>query len=322
MDFIQDILDIIAPILSIFLFPIILPLIIFHNIIKFISNSFFKKANLAGKVVLITGASSGIGEQLAYEYARKGARLVLVVRREERLFQVSEKARRLGSPEVLVACADVSKRKDCKECVAKAISHFGILDHLVNNAGIHNPVSTFEDITDFDSFMPMMNINFWGTIYLTRYAIPYLKKNKGKIIAVASSGAWLPIPGISMYSATKGAMISFYEVLRSEIGSDVQVTIVAPGLVNSEMTMAEEFIKKVNMVRSPVESAERCAKSIIRRACYGEKFVLEPAWMRTVYFWNQLCPELTQWIENWILQTQSWSSQSGSSSMNHGLKVE
>ncbi|KAF8390678.1 hypothetical protein HHK36_025205 [Tetracentron sinense] len=111
--------------------------------------------NVAGKVVLITGASSGIGEHLAYEYARRGACLVLVARRETRLREVAERACGFGSPEVVVVRADVSKVDDCRRFVDETVNHFGRLDHLLNNAGVAS-VCKFEDATDITKLVPVM----------------------------------------------------------------------------------------------------------------------------------------------------------------------
>ncbi|KAK3033368.1 hypothetical protein RJ639_034418 [Escallonia herrerae] len=152
--------------------------------------------DMTGKVVLITGASSGIGEHLAYEYAKKGACLVLVARRESRLREVAERARKLGSSDVLLVCADVSDINECKRFVDETINHFGRLDHLVNNAGIG---STYSYSTDVTKYAPVMDINFWGSVYPTYFAIPHLKKGKGKIVVNSSAAAMLQPPKSGFY---------------------------------------------------------------------------------------------------------------------------
>ncbi|MFS7910133.1 putative 11-beta-hydroxysteroid dehydrogenase [Helianthus anomalus] len=124
MDLIHKFLNILLPIASIFLFIFILPLLSVYRLLRFCIRSVFPE-NLAGKVVLITGASAGIGEHLAYEYAKHGARLALVARKEKLLGVVAEKAKELGSPDAIVIKADVSKLEDCKRFVDETINHFG-----------------------------------------------------------------------------------------------------------------------------------------------------------------------------------------------------
>ncbi|XP_047309538.1 11-beta-hydroxysteroid dehydrogenase-like 4A [Impatiens glandulifera] len=295
MDLIQDLMDIFVPVLFFIILPILLPFLVIYKVLNFISG-FLLKENLAGKVVIVTGASSGIGEELAYEYARKGSRLVLVGRRENLLRKVEEKSRLLGSPNVHVVRADVSKLEDCERLIRETIDIFGRLDHLVNNAGILQ-ASLFEDCNNLETLTSLMDVNFWGSAYCTYFAIPHLRKNKGKIIVNASCAGWIPTPTLSIYGATKGAMISFYEALRAEIGSDIGITIMTPGHVTSEMTTSEQFCTNVKTMAasSPPESGERCAKAIVRRVCRGDRFVFEPAWIRWAFYLNLIFPQLIEW---------------------------
>ncbi|KAJ9709908.1 hypothetical protein PVL29_001407 [Vitis rotundifolia] len=176
----------------------ILPLLFLFRLI-FSFFQFFSQENMAGKVVLITGASSGIGEQMAYEYAKKGACLVIVARRKKKLEEVAAQARELGSPDVVVVCGDVSNINECKQFIDEAIHHFGRLDHLVNNAGVTGGYP-FEEITDITKFALLMDVNFWGTVYPTYFAIPHLRKTKGKIFVNSSSCAFLQPPRLSFYN--------------------------------------------------------------------------------------------------------------------------
>ncbi|XP_059633495.1 11-beta-hydroxysteroid dehydrogenase 1A-like isoform X2 [Cornus florida] len=178
---------------------IILPPVFIFNFIRTILQYYISPENMNGKVVLITGATSGIGEQMAYQYAKRGASLVIVGRNAHHLPKVAETARGLGSPDVLEVCADVSIVEDCKRFVDEAIKHFGRLDHLVNNAGIAS-VSPIEDVTDFTNFTRVMDINFWGYVYPTHFAIPHLKKSKGKILAISSVAALVHPPTMGIYS--------------------------------------------------------------------------------------------------------------------------
>uniref|UniRef100_A0A7N2M950 Uncharacterized protein n=1 Tax=Quercus lobata TaxID=97700 RepID=A0A7N2M950_QUELO len=204
-------MDLLHKFLNIVLLPLTLIVLLFFMppflILKFLwslKRSVYSE-NVSGKVILITGASSGIGEHVAYEYAKRGARLALVARREDRLQAVADKARKLGSPEVVVVRADVSKVEECERIVNETVNHFG---HL----------------------------------HSTHYAVPHLRKSKGKIVVIASAAQWFTTPGLSFYNASKAAQVSFFETLRTEFGQDIGITIVTPGVIESEMT--QEFLPK------------------------------------------------------------------------------
>lgn len=129
----------------------------------------FRKENLRGKVVLITGASSGIGEELAYQYAKKGACLALLARRKRALEGVAAAARERGAPDVLVLPADVSDADESRRAVEETVAHFGKLNHhLVANAGIWS-TCFFDEVTNITAFTKVMDVNFWGSVYPTYY---------------------------------------------------------------------------------------------------------------------------------------------------------
>ncbi|XP_022137234.1 11-beta-hydroxysteroid dehydrogenase 1B-like, partial [Momordica charantia] len=245
MDLMNNFLNILLSRISLTAFFVILPAYLIFKFLSYIIKSIFSE-DVDGKVVLITGASSGIGEHLAYEYAKRGAYLALVARRENRLREVAHVAELLGSPYALVIKADVSKIEDCKRCIDTTIAHFGRLDHLVNNAGITS-INLFEEYDDVRNMASVMDINFWGTVYCTYNAIPHLKRSRGRIIGIASSAEWLPAPRLSFYSASKAAVASFYETLRTEIAKEVGITIVTPGLTESEVTQGK-FISKTGQM--------------------------------------------------------------------------
>ncbi|KAL4330045.1 hypothetical protein AHAS_Ahas13G0360800 [Arachis hypogaea] len=304
------ILNILVPPTCIALLLFILPPYLLFKIIYYVLRSLLKE-NVAGKVILITGASSGIGEHIAYEYGRRGARLALVARRENRLKEVAQRAMALGSPHVITIPADVSILKDCQRFVDCTVNRFGRLDHLVNNAGVV-PVCLFEHATDISNFAPAMDINLWGSAYATYFSIPYLRKSRGKIIAIASSAGWLPTPRMIFYNASKAAVISLYESLRTELGKDIGITIVTPGLVESEMTQGKFLSKDGQMVLDqemrdvlvslmPIRSVTEAAKSIVNSACRGDPYLTEPAWIRTTLYLQIFCPQLLEYLSRWTL---------------------
>ncbi|XP_018469458.2 11-beta-hydroxysteroid dehydrogenase-like 3 isoform X2 [Raphanus sativus] len=143
MNILHTSLDILLPLVAILFFFLFYPFYLLIKLVIFLYKQFLSE-NVAGKVVLITGASSGIGEHVAYEYAKKGAYLALVARREDRLEIVAETSRQLGSDDVIIIPGDVAKVEDCKKFIDETIRHFGKLDHPINNAGVVQTV-VFED---------------------------------------------------------------------------------------------------------------------------------------------------------------------------------
>ncbi|KAL3571300.1 hypothetical protein D5086_028549 [Populus alba] len=293
MDLIHKVLNIVLPPITLILLLLLLPSFIVSKFISRIKRS-INSEMVAGKVVLITGASSGIGEYLAYEYARRGACLALAARRQERLRAVADKARALGSPDVIVIPTDISKVEDSERFINEAVNHFGKLDHLVNNAGVIQ-IDMFEDCKQISDFATLTNTNFWGSVYTTHFAIPHLRKSKGRIVGISSIAGWCSVPRMSFYCASKAAITSFYETLRAEFGSDIGITIVTPGVVESEMSQGD-FLSKAQLEFVPVESTERCAKAIVDSACRGDGYLIEPSWARMSFLLKVLCPEVLEWL--------------------------
>ncbi|KAI3467752.1 hypothetical protein Pfo_024415 [Paulownia fortunei] len=283
---------------------IMLPPLFFFKIIYNIFRYRAKESSMRGKVVLITGASSGIGEYMAYEYAKKEAFLAIVARREDRLQKVAERAHELGSPDVVTICADVSNFNDCRRFVDETVNHFGRLDHLVNNAGIGS-IYLVNEGTEITKFAPVMDINFWGSVYPTYFAIPHLKKTKGKIVVNSSAAACISTPSLGFYGASKSALISFYDSLRVELAPEITITIVTLGHVESELTLGKQMSKEGLMQHNqtvkdvvfegyPVMSTEPCAKAIVNGACRGDRYITEPQWYRVLFVLNFFFPELVQ----------------------------
>ncbi|XP_031247729.1 11-beta-hydroxysteroid dehydrogenase-like 4A [Pistacia vera] len=289
MELFHKLMNILLPPIAFVALLFLLPPYLVFKVLHCIKRHIFSE-NVAGKVVVITGAASGIGEQMAYEYAKRGANLVLVDLKP--LGSVVERARHLGSRDVVAVSADVSVIQDCKRFVDIAINHFGRLDHLVNNAGVARG-RLFKNVHCISDFTPTMDINFWGTVYDTHFAIPHLRKSKGKIIVIASTCGWYPIPRLSFYNASKAAIISFYETLRTEIGWEIGITIVTPGLIRSEMTLDQAFAQGLGFI--PTETKEECAKAIVKSACRGDKYLVEPSWVRVLFLFKAVCPEVIEY---------------------------
>jgi short-subunit dehydrogenase len=185
------------------------------------------------KVVIVTGASSGIGEAIARKFALKGSKVVLAARSESRLSQIAREIRNLGG-EAFFVKTDVSIESECKNLIDKTIEKYGTLNILVNNAGL-SMRATFPDV-DLGVLHKLMDVNFWGTVYCTKYALPYLIERKGSLVGVSSVAGFHGLPGRTGYSASKFAMHGFLETIRIEnLKKGLHVMIIAPGFTTTEI---------------------------------------------------------------------------------------
>jgi dehydrogenase/reductase SDR family protein 7B len=185
------------------------------------------------KVVIITGASSGIGKALAEKFAELHANLVLAARNANALEMLAEELqdRKIN---LLIVKTDVSKESDCKELIDRTMKRFGRIDILINNAGI-SMRALFEN-TDLTVIKQLMDVNFWGTVYCTKYALPYLLREKGSVVGVSSIAGYKGLPGRSGYSASKFAIQGFLEALRIEnMTRGLHVLIACPGFTASNI---------------------------------------------------------------------------------------
>jgi NAD(P)-dependent dehydrogenase (short-subunit alcohol dehydrogenase family) len=191
------------------------------------------------KIHVITGASDGIGAELARQIARRHrgeAALVLAARGHDKLADVAAQCEALGAP-TLVVPTDVSREADCRALIESAARHFGGIDCLVNNAGV-SAHALFEEVKaeDLHWYQDLMTINFWGSVWCTHAALPHLKAVRGQIVAVSSLAGLVGVPGRTAYSASKFAMGGFFEALRTELKSaGVAVTVAYPGVVATDI---------------------------------------------------------------------------------------
>ncbi|XP_047327824.1 11-beta-hydroxysteroid dehydrogenase B [Impatiens glandulifera] len=304
MDLLNSVLDLAVPPVSLVLLAFAWPALSFINSCEWIYGVFFAE-NMEDKVVIITGASSGIGEQIAYEYAKRKANLVLVARRLNRLTGISENAREFGAKNVMIFAADVIKEEDCRRFVTETVNFFGHVDHLVNTASLGHTFY-FEEANDSSVFPIIMDINFWGNVYPTYAALPYLRESNGRIVVNASVESWLPLPRMSLYSAAKAALVNFYETLRFEVKDDVGITVASHGWIGSEMSGGKFMLedgaemqwkeeREVHVSGGPVKEF---AKLIVKGACRGNSHVRYPSWYDTFLLYRFFAPK----ILNWTLQ--------------------
>ncbi|MBV8031681.1 MAG: SDR family oxidoreductase [Betaproteobacteria bacterium] len=187
-------------------------------------------AAFAGKSILITGASDGIGAELARQLAGPGIDLVLAARNTEKLQETEKQCEARGAKALAIRC-DVGVEADCRALVDRAVSAFGRIDILVNNAGVSGH-AYLEEVEDFAWYEAMMRVNFFGTLWCTRYALPHLRRRQGLVVGISSLAGKVGIPGRTAYSPSKFAQAGFLEALRVELmGSGVDVTVVYPGIV-------------------------------------------------------------------------------------------
>jgi NAD(P)-dependent dehydrogenase (short-subunit alcohol dehydrogenase family) len=184
------------------------------------------------KTHVITGASSGIGEALALAYASRGDNVVLAARNRERIEQVAAECERVGGGSLAVP-TDVTDPAQCRALIEKAVSRFGAVDVLVNNAGI-SMWARFEEVTDLTLFERIMRVNYLGGVYATHAALPHLKRSRGLIVAISSLTGKTGVPTRTGYAASKHAMQGFFDSLRIELlGTGVDVLVASPGFVRT-----------------------------------------------------------------------------------------
>jgi short-subunit dehydrogenase len=183
------------------------------------SNPYFEN------VVVLTGASSGIGRELALQLADQGALLALASRNVEQLQEVEKLCRQRGGT-ALVVPTDVGEQSQCRNLVEQTLNEFGRIDTLINNAGI-SMHARFDEILDVCLIEKIMRVNFLGSVYCTYFALPHIKQSKGRLVGVSSYGGKFPSPMASGYGASKHAMAGFFDSLRIELeDTGVSVTMV------------------------------------------------------------------------------------------------
>jgi len=217
------------------------------------------------KVVVITGASSGIGRALAREFASKGARLSLGARRTELLEELRNE---LPGTEIFIQKTDVSLEEDCKNLIESTYNHFGQIDVLINNAGI-SMRALFEEV-DLKVIKQLMDVNFYGTVYCSKYALPHLLKTKGSLVGVISIAGFVGLPGRSGYSASKFAIRGFLDTVRIEnLKKGLHVLVAAPGFTASEVRKVALTSNGLQQGETPrneenMMTAEECAMHIVK----------------------------------------------------------
>lgn len=258
-------------------------------------DSYFKD-----KVVVITGASSGIGRAAAIMFASYGARLVLAARSIEKLMALADE---ITSDRYSVLCVktDVSVEEDCRKMIEEAVERFGRIDILINNAGISMRASF--DTVELSVLKRLMDVNFWGTVYCTKYALPWLKKSHGSVVGVISVAGYAGLPGRTGYSTSKFAIRGFLETLRMEhLDDDIHVMVFAPGYTASNVRNAALLADGTPQGSTPKdESKLMSAEKVAEKLAYGlyrrkREMILTALGYWDVFFYKRF-PRLMDWIQ-------------------------
>ena len=249
-----------------------------------------------GKVVIITGASSGIGKACAVEFAKRGANLVLAARQYVTLCEITAELEKSHNIKALAVQADVSKQEDCEQLIKQAVATFGQIDILINNAGL-SMRALFQEV-DLMVLKNLMDVNFWGTVYCSKYALSEILKTKGSIIGVSSIAGYRGLPGRTGYSASKFAMNGFMESLRTELlKTGVHVMVACPGFTTSNIRVAAlaedgQSHGETSMDEGKMMSAEEVAK-IMADGIVNRKRTLVIGGQGKLTVWlNKLLPAL------------------------------
>lgn len=189
------------------------------------------------KVVWITGASSGLGKYMAFEFARHGAQLAISARRKDKLEEVLKEVERLGGKGHIVLC-DVMEEEQIQLAVQKIVTHYGKIDVVVANAGF----GVYGKIEELDSmeWSRQFQINVTGLALTAKWSLPHLRKSKGILALIGSVAAYLPSPQTGAYGASKAAVRSIGQTLQVELkGTGVSCTVIHPGFVDSDITKVD-----------------------------------------------------------------------------------
>ncbi len=230
------------------------------------------------KVLIITGASEGIGRALALALAPQKPKLVLAARNEQRLKELAVECERAGASTRVVP-TDITEAQACQGLIRQTVETFGGIDVLVNNAGM-SMWTAFEEVTDLSIFEQLMRVNYLSGVYCTKYALPYLKKSKGRVVGIASVAGLTGVPTRTGYAASKHAMIGFFESLRIELAEDgVTVTIIAPDYVQSKIHERSFGADGEAIAKNPINhdtflTADACAAMIVKAMVARQRLLL------------------------------------------------
>ena len=262
---------------------------------------------LKDKTVVITGASSGIGEAMACEYAAAGARVVLGARNGEKLEALCDRIEAVGGQAAWRA-TDVTKEEDCRLLIDTAVERFGGVDVMICNAGI-SMRALFDDL-DLNVLRRLMDVNFWGTVYCTKYALPWLQKSRGSLVGISSVAGIHGLPGRTGYSASKFAMTGFLETIRIEnLKKGLHVMVACPGFTASNVRFSALTAdgsqqgatpRKEEKMMTPEQVAHIVERGIARR----KRLCLMEIEGRATHFVKKFAPALVDRLFYYVMSKE------------------
>jgi short-subunit dehydrogenase len=259
------------------------------------------------QVVILTGASEGIGRALAVQIAEAGLKIVVGGRNAERLNDLKKELESKGAACTVVA-GDLSDRAICQSIVEIAVKTYGRIDTLINNAGI-TMWANFEDTTDPGLIEHVMRVNFLSAANCTHYALPHLIKSKGRIAAVASIAGIIGVPGHAIYGASKHAMMGFFNSLRVELKpKGVSVTMIAPDFVKTEIHVRGLDAKGKAMGKRISEknmSADECAQLMAQAIIKRQRLLITSGRGKLAYAVRDLLPGLVDIVSSKSVKSHS-----------------
>ncbi|XP_071477928.1 hydroxysteroid 11-beta-dehydrogenase 1-like protein [Diadema antillarum] len=259
-----------------------------------------KYREISGKRVIVTGASTGIGEQLAYWYSRLGARVLITARRETVLEQVAKRCKELGAQDASYIPLDMGRLEDTKALIHEAEKRLGGLDHLVLNHVCQPPMRLWNE-SDIDELHKTMDVNFRAYVMLATYATPMLAKSSGSIAVVSSFAGHFPLPLMQPYSASKFALHGFFGALRHDFafhGYDISITDHILGSINTSNALA--FSKVAFNPEVFDTPAEDTAYRIMKGTAMRERTVYFPSYVRITML-RDLFPSLLDiMVRSWV----------------------
>ena len=233
------------------------------------------RAFFRGKTVLITGASSGIGEELAWQLGRAGAQLTLAARRAELLEQVSQRIAASGQPPPLVAVCDVARDGDVERAVASSVRHWGKLDIVIANAGF-GVMGALKDLL-LPDYRRQFETNVFGVLRTIHAALPEIEKTKGRVVIIGSVAGWAASPGASAYAMSKFAVRALADAITPELGlSGVKVTLISPGFVASNIRRVDNQGTLHAGAKDPIPrwlvmTTQKAARQILQAVARGKR---------------------------------------------------
>ena len=262
---------------------------------------------LSGKRVVITGASSGIGAAMAREYAAMGAKVVLGARQQDKLDELCKEITAKGG-QAVYSVTDVTKAEDCEKLIQKAVDSFGGIDVLICNAGI-SMRALFDDL-DLSVLHRLMDVNFWGTVYCTKYALPYLQQSKGSLVGISSVAGIHGLPGRTGYSASKFAMTGFLETIRVEnLKKGLHVMVACPGFTASNVRFSALTADGSQQGSTPREegkmmTAEQVAHIVARGIARRKRLCLMEIEGRATHFVKKFAPALVDKLFYYVMSKE------------------